>query len=84
MRVERRKTKTESFKHKNRSSQFSLCIVIFASIAKNIGIAKIYIFAMHSTFFYDSETCVANFGNVPATVPLLPAATIPTALFHFF
>ena len=55
MRVERRKTKMESFKHKNRSRQFSLCTVILAIIAKNTGIAKIEIFAMHNTFRYDSE-----------------------------
>ena len=45
----------ESFKHKNWSRQFSLCTVIFAIIAKNTGIEKIEIFAMHSNFRYDSE-----------------------------
>ena len=59
VRVERRKTKTESFKHKNRSRQFSLCTVIFAIIAKNTGIAKIEIFAMHGNFRYDSKNSLA-------------------------
>ena len=33
-RVEIRKTKTELFEHKNRKQKISLCIVIFATIAK--------------------------------------------------
>ena len=55
VRVERRKTKMEWFKHKNRSRQFLLSEGKFAIIAKNTGIAKIEIFAMHSTFRYDRE-----------------------------
>ena len=40
---------------KIKGGQILLCIVIFSIIAKNIGIAKIEIFAMHSTFRYHSE-----------------------------
>ena len=40
----KKKTKVENFAHND-----------FPIIAKNTGIAKIEIFAMHSTFRYDSE-----------------------------
>ena len=55
--------------------------------SENSVMAKIEIFAMHSNFRYDSEfPSVAKFWHCSslATVPLLPAATIPTTLFHFF
>ena len=40
-------------------AKISLCIVIFAIIAKNTGIVKIEIFAMHSTFRYHSENSLS-------------------------
>ena len=65
--------------------------MIFAIIEKirydseNSVIAKIENFAMHSNFRYDSEnSSVAKFLALFITVPLLSAATIPTALLHFF
>ena len=47
--------KTELFGSQKHGARFSLCTVNFAIIAKNSGIAKIQIFAMHSSFRYDSE-----------------------------
>ena len=54
VRVEMRKTKNEVVWIKKKKQKISHT-VIFAIIEKNTGIAKIEIFAKHSTFRYDSE-----------------------------
>ena len=63
-------------------------IAKFGYHSENSVIAKIEIFAMHSNFRYDSEnSSVAKFwhyASLLATVPLLSAAFLHTALFHFF
>ena len=46
------KNKKQSRFDKKQEQTISLCTVIFAIIAKNTGIAKIEIFAMHSNFRY--------------------------------
>ena len=53
VRVERRKTKTESFRSQKQKQKISLCTVIFAMIAKIRYDSEN--FAMHSNFRYDSE-----------------------------
>ena len=55
VRVEMRKTKKRSRLEKKKKKQKISHIVIFAIIAKNTGIAKIEIFAMHSSFRYDRK-----------------------------
>ena len=55
VRVEMRKTKNEVVWIKKTKAENFAMHSDFAIIAKNTGIAKIEIFAMHSTFRYHSE-----------------------------
>ena len=57
-------TQNEVVWNQNTGGRISLCTVIFAIIAKNTGIAKIEIFAMHSTFRYHSEILFAIIAKI--------------------
>ena len=59
VRVEMRKTKNEVVWIKKKQKQKTSHTVIFTIKVKNTGIAKIEIFAMHSTFRNDSENSLS-------------------------